>query len=225
MEIFDSIAEEYDKWYTTKAGRFVDMVETRLALEMFAPEPGMTVLDAGCGTGNFSIKLAKLGCRVTGVDISELMLKKAKLKAGNDGFDIEFHRMDIYQLRFSEGSFDGIISMAAFEFIERPSDAFAELWRVLKPGGRLLIGTINPESSWGELYLSDEFQKNSVFAHARFMTMQQLKELNTEHLVRSGQCLFIPPLTPDDKITLEEEKRLSAFNKGGFICAMWKKPE
>jgi len=88
MEIFDGIAKNYDGWYTTKMGNFVDEIETKLALNMFSPRRGMKVLDVGCGTGNFSTKLARFGCRVTGIDVSENMLKIARHKAKEEKVDI-----------------------------------------------------------------------------------------------------------------------------------------
>jgi ubiquinone biosynthesis O-methyltransferase len=224
MAIFDGIAGEYDSWYTTEMGKFVDEVETRLALGMFSPSRGMKILDVGCGTGNFSIKLSNLGCRVTGIDISGEMLKQAEQKAKQDGLDVEFQQMDVYKLEFPDEHFDGVFSMAAFEFITEPLRAYKEMYRVLKPGGRMLIGTINPESSWGELYLSKEFQRNSIFKYAKFITMEELKSLDRNNLKQAGECLFIPPSAPDESITMEEEERLSKINRGGFICVLWEKP-
>lgn len=224
METFNDIAKDYDGWYKTKIGKFVDDTETRLALGMFSPTKGMKVLDAGCGTGNFSIKLARFGCRVTGIDVSDDMIEIAISKAKEEQLDISFIKMDIYKLDFPDEFFEGVFSMAAFEFIHQPQKAYDEMYRVLKPGGQMLIGTINPQSNWGELYLSKEYQENSVFKHASFMTMEELKDLDRKNLKQTGECLFIPPFTPDKDINWETEEKLSAGNEGGFICALWEKP-
>lgn len=69
---------EYDAWYDTELGNFVDEVETELAFSLFTPEPESKVLDVGCGTGNFSIKLARKGLEVVGVDVSHPMIEKAR---------------------------------------------------------------------------------------------------------------------------------------------------
>jgi len=225
MAVFDRIADEYDQWYETKLGKFADEVETKLAFSLFQPKPGMHVLDAGCGTGNFSIKLAQAGCRVTGIDISEEMLKIAKQKAQKMNLDIDFRVMDIYHLQFEDETFDAVFSMAAFEFIEKPQEAYQEMYRVLKRNGQLLIGTIHKESHWGRLYLSEAFQKESVFRHARFKTLEELKNLDLEHLVDSRECLFIPPDIPEEEIHWEKEKEFSTRERGGYICALWKKTE
>ncbi|NJO92077.1 MAG: methyltransferase domain-containing protein [Chloroflexia bacterium] len=71
MIIFDKEATSYDGWYQTEKGKLIDEVETSLAIELLQPKRGMKVLDVGCGTGNYSIKLAKAGCNVTAIDVSQ----------------------------------------------------------------------------------------------------------------------------------------------------------
>ena len=223
MAVFDKEAIHYDQWYKSKLGNFVDKVETELAFFLFKPTSGMKILDVGCGTGNFSIKLAEMGCKVVGIDVSEEMLNKARKKAKDKGLDIEFYKMDVYNMDFSEESFDGVFSMAAFEFIKDPQKAYDEMYRVLKKNGNLLIGTINRESKWGELYLSKPFQENSVFKYADFKSIEDLKSWNNKEVVDSGECLFISPNTREDNISMGLEKQLSSSERGGFICVLWQK--
>lgn len=223
MAIFDKEASEYDKWYQSKLGEFVDKVETELAFSLFKPTPGMKILDVGCGTGNFSIKLAEMGCKVTGIDKSEKMLEKARQKAKDRGLDIEFRIMDVYNIDFPDESFDGVFSMAAFEFVNKAQEAYNEMYRVLKKDGYLLIGTINKESKWGDLYLSKPFQENSVFKYADFKSMDDMKSWDSENVVDSGEALFIPPETGEKDVSIELEKQLSSSERGGFICVLWKK--
>jgi ubiquinone/menaquinone biosynthesis C-methylase UbiE len=223
-KMFDEKAPTYDGWYQTRLGAFVDEVETKLAFDMFSPEPGMNILDVGCGTGNFSIKLAQKGCKVTGIDISEKMLEIAKHKVKEHGFEIDFHKMDIYKLDFPDNHFDAVFSMAAFEFIHDLEAAYSELMRVLKPGGLLLIGTIHKNSGWGKRYLESAKRSDSIFRFADFKNLEDLLELDKDNLLKSGECLFIPPDAKEDEISWEEEKRLYSVNRGGFICALWEKP-
>ncbi|MFZ5967960.1 MAG: class I SAM-dependent methyltransferase [Bacillota bacterium] len=225
MAIFDKVANDYDPWYTSALGKFVDEVETQLAFSLFQPKPGMRILDVGCGTGNFSIKLAKMGCKVIGVDISEEMLAIARKKAADAKLDMEFHQMDVYHLDFEDNSFDGIFSMAAFEFIHDGKAAYQELFRVLNPGRKLLIGTIHRDSSWGRLYMSKEFQENSVFQHAKFLSLEELKSLDSSSLVDYGECLFLPPHIPEEEINKEIDQEYARTERGGFICAVWMKKE
>ncbi|NBI05848.1 class I SAM-dependent methyltransferase [Senegalia massiliensis] len=223
MAVFDLEANNYDKWYDTKMGNFVDKVETKCAFDLFKPFKGMKVLDIGCGTGNFSIRLKELGCEVIGVDISDEMLNVARKKAKEKNLDIDFLNMDIYNLEFDNESFDAVFSMAAFEFIKDTKKAIDEVFRVVKPNGQILVGTINKDSSWGKLYLSEDFQKNSVFKHAEFKTIEDFIGIQSDNLVETKECLFIPPCTEKNNISMEKEEELSKIKEGGFICALWKK--
>ncbi len=223
MAIFDKEAMDYDEWYKCKMGAFVDKVETQLAFSLFKPKVASKILDVGCGTGNFSIKLAEMGCKVVGIDVSEEMLSVAKKKAEEKGLDIEFHKMDVYNLKFPNKEFDEVFSMAAFEFIIKADKAYAEMYRVLKDKGHLLIGTINKDSKWGELYLSRSVRENSVFKHADFKTMEDLKSLNANEIIGEGECLFIPPDTREEDINMEFEEKLKLSERGGFICVLWQK--
>lgn len=225
MSFFDPIASSYDSWYERPLGKFVDEVETRAAFELFQPKAGMYVLDVGCGTGNFSIKLAKLGVKIVGIDISEEMLKIARQKAEKLGLEIEFKKMNVYSLEFPSNHFDGVFSMATFEFIEDPKSAYNEMVRVLKPGGHLLIGTINKDSPWAELYEAHAKQDpTSVFRYAHFKTQKDLEALDPKNLVKIVQCVFIPPNASEEQLNWEEERKLSKSQRGAFIVALWRKP-
>lgn len=223
MEIFDDEANLYDSWYESKIGAFADKVQTQLAFSLFKPEKGMRILDVGCGTGNFSLKLAKMGLDVVGIDISGNMLKIAESKAKAEGLKIDFLNVDAQDMKFKDEFFDGIISMAAIEFFRRPERALKEMFRVAKKGGEILVGTINRDSKWGELYLTNEYRQNTVFKYASLKTMADLLKLYPEKPKATGQCLFIPPGMPEDEIDISTEKQLSATERGGFICALWVK--
>lgn len=222
MTIFNAVAKDYDQWYATKMGRFVDAVETACAFELFTPEQGQSILDVGCGTGNFSVKLAEKGAFVTGIDVSEDMLEIAREKSGD--LPITFKHMDLYELDFQDNTFDAVFSMAAFEFVKEPERALSELFRVLKPGGKLLIGTIHLDSPWGRLYTSEPFQKDTVFRHAALKTLEEMAAYYPDGLVRTRECLFTPPEAAETVLKPDSEAYYQAINRGGFICLLWEKP-
>lgn len=222
MAIFDKSASDYDAWYTHKKGSFVDKVETDLAFKLIKIKEGMKILDVGCGTGNFSVKLAKMGCKVTGIDISNEMLNIARKKSKEQNLDIEFLNMDLNNLKFDDNSFDAVLSMTAFEFIQDAPKALEELFRIVKKDGQILIGVIAGNSSWSELYQSEPFQ-DTVFKFAKFRTLEEIKSWNKEKLVAYGECLFVSPLADDNDFNYETENKLSETINGGFICALWKK--
>jgi ubiquinone biosynthesis O-methyltransferase len=224
LAIFDGEAADYDQWYETRIGKYADQVETDCALDLFQVKPGMHILDVGCGTGNFSVKLACKGAIVTGVDISEKMLELAHKRALREKLDIEFQQMDCQNLKFPDHFFDGVLSMATIEFIPDSQKMIMEMFRVCKKGGSILVGTINRESGWGRLYQDPEFQKKvPVFKHAYFKSPVDLSKIREESLIAVKECLYIPPDIPDSDISQKKEEKLSSINRGGFFCILWKK--
>lgn len=223
MQIFDGKARDYDQWYLTEVGAFIDEVETRLAFSMFEVEEGRSILDAGAGTGNFSLKLARKGADVTGIDISEDMLKLAEEKTGAEGYSIPFLKRDIFETGFEDESFDAVFSMAAFEFIEEHERAVEELYRLVKPGGSLLIGTIAKSGAWGKLYAEQAEQGDSVFQYAHFKDVEDFLKIRPEEIVNSGSCLFVGPGRDLADYNLDKERELSEAEVGSYFCVLWRK--
>ncbi|MHC1720335.1 MAG: class I SAM-dependent methyltransferase [Clostridiaceae bacterium] len=223
MAIFDEFASHYDDWYGEKKGSFIDKVETNIAFEMLEIKKGMKILDVGCGTGNFCIKLAEAGCKVTGIDISEEMLAIARVKASEKKLQINFINMDVADLKFKDNEFDAVISMATVEFIHNVTKMIEEIFRVVKIEGQVFIGTINGDSDWGEFYRSKIARGNTVYKYAEFKTIQDMKSWNPNNLLGTGECLFVSPLADETEFNFEGENELKGKRKGGYICALWKK--
>ncbi len=95
------------------------------------------ILDIGTGTGFLAILLAELGHEVVGVDISKGMLEKAKSKAKH--LDISFKLGDAENLPFSDNSFDATICRHVLWTLPNPERALQEWYRVVKPGGKVVI--------------------------------------------------------------------------------------
>lgn len=223
MSLFDSEAPDYDRWFETKMGRHADDAETECAMELMRPEKGMRILDVGCGTGNFSLKLARLGCHVTGIDLSEKMLAEAQEKARQEKLSLDFFLMNGEEMSFGDETFDGVVSMAAFEFMKDRAGAVDEMFRVLKRGAFLLLGTINRDSPWGEMYLRAGAEPGSLFSHARLLTMEELQSFRPGELREVRECLFTPPDAPEEDLSPEGEAKWRSKGRGGFLWALWKK--
>lgn len=224
MTFFDQEAANYDDWFKTPLGSHVEREETACVMSMTHFPAGSRILDVGCGSGNYSLQLARLGYQVVGIDISEEMLKLAREKAQKEGFDIRFEKQDVYALTFDSESFDGIFSMAAFEFIHEEKQAMDEMLRVLKPGGDLIIGTIHGDSAWGRLYMSEEVQANTVFKYAKFKSLEEMAALHPALLKEQAECLFVPPMAKEEELNpAGEASYRSRGERGGFICLRWQK--
>jgi ubiquinone/menaquinone biosynthesis C-methylase UbiE len=123
-----------------------------LGVRMFAPKPGMTLLDVGCGTGAQLELYRRFDCRLFGIDSSESMLAVAKTKLA-DSADLRLG--DAAELPYASGMFDLVISMLSLHEM-RPQvriGAVEEMKRVLKDTGRILLidhhpGPIQPVGGW-----------------------------------------------------------------------------
>jgi ubiquinone/menaquinone biosynthesis C-methylase UbiE len=109
--------------------------------------PGMRVLDLGCGDGTTAIPAAKLGARVTGVDIAGNLVAAGNRRAAQAGLSATctFLEGDACDLSGIENkSFDLVISIFGAMFAPRPFDVAREMVRVTRPGGRILMGNWIP---------------------------------------------------------------------------------
>jgi ubiquinone/menaquinone biosynthesis C-methylase UbiE len=221
--LFDDFYADYDAWYNTAVGKCIDEIETRCAFSLLQPRTGQHILDVCCGTGNFSIKLAKMGCHVTGLDVSNNMLEAAKEKALQQQAAITFINSDCLAAALPE-QYDSILSMAGFEFLEDPQSVYNHLMQFLKPNGVLVIGTIQKGGEWEKLYSSGVF-KGSVYEHARFLSLEDVHNLGAADLGASEECLFIPPGLGDEEYNIAHENRLKSQHAtpGGFICVQFRK--
>ena len=93
------------------------------------------VLDVACGTGDMVVELQKHGCNVTGVDLSEEMMAIARQKAP----EATYMLADAEQLPFSDGTFDAVTCAFGVRNFVGLETCFAEVCRVLKPGGTMVI--------------------------------------------------------------------------------------
>ncbi len=108
-------------------------------LQTCLPYTDATILDVGCGTGSLSIVLARLGHKVTGIDVSPAMIAIAQTKAATHGFQIEFHIGDAAFLQALHKQFDVIICRHLLWALPEPKHVLQRWADLLKPKGRLIL--------------------------------------------------------------------------------------
>lgn len=125
-------------WDKDKSEAVSKTWETILA-DLLSGSRGRLAIDVGTGTGQFAIYLARLGFRVTGIDISEKMILKGREHADRCGLDIDFQLQDAEDLLFEDGEFDVVVSRNLLWTLPDPEKALQEWRRVLKPAGVLIV--------------------------------------------------------------------------------------
>jgi 2-polyprenyl-6-hydroxyphenyl methylase/3-demethylubiquinone-9 3-methyltransferase len=105
---------------------------------------GARVLDVGCGGGLLSEALAREGAQVTALDLSPDLIEIAKLHLLESGLKVDYRLQSVEALADSEpGSFDAITCMEMLEHVPDPGSVLAACEKLLKPGGRIFLSTLN----------------------------------------------------------------------------------
>ncbi len=121
-------------------------------VEYAGVKKGQELLDVACGTGVVAVTAAQRGARVSGLDLSPVLLEDARKNAGVVGAQIEFVEGDAEVLPYADGTFDVVLSQFGHMFAPRPEVVIREMVRVLKPGGRIAFSTWPPELYIGKMF-------------------------------------------------------------------------
>ena len=205
MNVFikEEIAGAYDAYYQTPAGKEIDTIEEELIINALKKVPKRKMLELGCGTGHWTELFVSKGFDVIATDISDAMLHKAIEK----NLDAEILKADAGELPFKNESFDVVATVTMMEFVNSKEVVLNEIYRVLKPGGYLLLGCLN-----GNSQLAKNAAKDPVFKNAAFYVPESLEK----DLLKFGT----PELTsgvhfaPDFKVmdrTAEKDNHEPAF--------------
>jgi len=132
--MFDQVAPGYDRTNALLSGG--NSVLWRLAtVKALDLKPGERVLDVAAGTGTSAKALARTGAEVVALDFSPGMVEQGRKKHPG----IEFIEGDAQALPFPSGSFDAVTISFGLRNVHNPQLALGEMYRVLKPGGRIVI--------------------------------------------------------------------------------------
>ncbi len=118
----------------------------------YSSSKGLKVLDIGCGNGYVLFQYARHGAEVSGVDLTKRAVELSRKRFDFGGMPGEFFEVDGNNLPFADGHFDIVCSMGVLHHISDPKPMVSEIFRVLKPGGRLIV-MLYYRYSWKNLVL------------------------------------------------------------------------
>ncbi len=141
-KLFDNIAPDYDRLNHILSLNIDKGWRRKAVKEIIDSEQPMTILDVACGTGDFTIEIARKaagGSRVTGIDLSEGMMKIGREKIKKAGVEAEMVQGDCEALPYDEGTFDRISVGFGVRNFEHLDVGLKEMCRVLKTDGKLVV--------------------------------------------------------------------------------------
>ena len=184
------MADTYDRWFDTRWGSYAFTIERAAVLAALPPLAGHRVLDAGCGTGRFTAAIEAAGAEVTGLDRDPAMLHLARRRTRG-----VLLRGDAHALPFDDHTFDIAVAITLLEFADRAHRVIEELVRVTRPGGRIAVATINPQSPWGIVHRHE--LRRLPWTEAGLRTPDELRALLAGHgRVRLHAALYAPAAVP-----------------------------
>lgn len=157
---FNAIANEYDQWFDDHKIIFLSELES---IKQFMPEEG-TGIEIGVGTGRFARALEiKQGVEPS-VEMAEI--------ARSRGIDVQIGVAE--DLPYDSETFDFAIMVAVDPFVQNINKVYSEIFRILKPGGKLIVGILHKEGAVAQKYMA--MQDSPVYRNAQFHTIEETKQ-------------------------------------------------
>ncbi len=195
---FDAIAKEYDQWYVDYKFSFLSELE---AIKYFVPVSGVGI-EIGVGTGRFAVEL---GIK-QGVEPSETMASMARQR----GIEVLICKAE--NIPIPDNSFDFAIMVAVDPFVDDIEQVYREIFRILKTGGKLVVGTLHRDGVKAQQYL--KMTDNEVYKNARFHTVAEtMSQLEKNGFSGFETCQTLFAMHPDII-----EKPLPGYDRGSFIA-------
>ena len=220
----------YRAWRASELGQITDRIEEELIVDLIGSLQGRRVLDVGCGDGTLAVRLASLGAAVTGMDTDPRMLAAARVRAASARADVTLVEADAIALPFADETFDIVVAVTVLCFVHDPSRVLHEAARVLRPGGRLLLGELGRRSLWAAKRRMSGWFGSPTWRSASFRTPHELRRLAaTAKLdpVALRGVVFYPPYILCARILAPLDRRLSAIATTGaaLLALVAQKPD
>lgn len=221
---------DYADWRRSGLGEITERLERDLVLALAGPLDGRDLLDVGCGDGAFALAAARAGARVAGIDASAPALDTARARATEAGLSLDLRCADACRLPFPDGRFDVVLAVTVLCFLPDAGTAVAEMARVLRPGGILVLGELGRWSGWAAWRRLRAWAGNATWRGARFRSAGELRRLVTgaglaPEAVRGA--VYYPPLGPLARLLAPIDPAVGAVTTVGaaFIAVKARKPD
>lgn len=188
---------DYARWRETELGAVTERLERTAVLDLAGALAGRDVLEVGCGDGTYALGAARAGARVTGIDRSAAVVEAARLRAADVGLPLELHVADALALPFPAERFDVVLAVTVLCFVPDPPQAVAEMARVLRPGGVVVLGELGRWSAWGAWRRLRAWAGLTAWRTARFWSPAELRRLLRQAGLVPGRergAGFYPPV-------------------------------
>ncbi|AQS85558.1 MAG: class I SAM-dependent methyltransferase [Acetobacter aceti] len=174
------IVDQFTRWAKPFAELAIHAEAESMAqtLAACAVTRDMKVLDVACGPGIIACELARVGAEVTGIDLTPAMIEQARLRADREGVMVEYHIGNALHLPFQADSFDRVVTRYSFHHMQAPREVLAEMVRVCRPGGRIIVIDATPAEECQEGYDRAETLRDP--SHTSALTLHQLLSLGTD---------------------------------------------
>jgi ubiquinone/menaquinone biosynthesis C-methylase UbiE len=202
--LFDPLASIYDEWFE-KEGQIIFAIEVKAFREILSslPKPWIEI---GVGSGRFA---QALGIEA-GLDPSVNLLELAK-KRGIDAFLAKGE-----QQPFDKGSFKTAFLIVTFCFVNSPIEVLKETYRILSPDGKIVLGLVLRDTTWGKYYERKKQEGHRFYKYAEFYSYDEVTELLGQagfFVEKATSTLFQPP----GKVEQVELPRRGLHHDAGFV--------
>ena len=171
-------SEAYTHWRATTLGAVTEAIEPRLLHQLIGVVEGKRVLDLGCGDGLLTAALAERGARTVGIDIDRSMLRAAVARTDPGQREpARFVEGRLEQLPFRDAMFDVVVAVTVLCLLSDQAIAVREAARVLRPGGRLIIGDLGRWNAWAARRHIKGWFGSRLWRSAHFSTAADLSRL------------------------------------------------
>ncbi len=206
--VFDPFAEDYDRWFDSPEGKVLFSAEVR-AVRLIMKNIKKPFLEVGIGTGRFA---EKLGIEF-GIDPSAKALQLAESRG------IKVRQAKGEKLPFKAESFGTVFLLFTLCFVEDPEKVLSEVKRVLNKGGGLIIGFINRETPWGQLYMKKKAEGHRIYKYASFYSIDEVAGL-IENAGMTVQAYSSALCRAPSEMPRKEVVHIGLAEGAGFVCIL-----